>query len=172
MRADAEEVLAALLHDVRSPLGVAHGYVRMIREGRLPTDADRDRALEKTRDALGRMTELCNDATAGVVCGGKPQAVAMPAVEFVNAVRAQLDSQHAVLVCGDIAPLAIVHLETDPMVLVDGVVGVLLAWLHARRDAMVRAETRSATLVFLSHDRTAGSDDSVVVSLPLETVSA
>ncbi len=66
---DAAALLKAfsvLLHDVRTPLGVAHGYVRLLREGRLSTDADRARALQGVADALERMTRLSHDAAAYV----------------------------------------------------------------------------------------------------------
>jgi hypothetical protein len=59
---DAERVLAMLIHDVRTPLGVAHGYLRLVRGDKLPAAADRDRALASTQDALARVSRLCQDA--------------------------------------------------------------------------------------------------------------
>lgn len=53
-----------LLHDLRTPLGVAHGYARLLREERLTTDADRARALQGITDALERLTRLSRDASA------------------------------------------------------------------------------------------------------------
>ncbi len=66
---DASALLKAfsvLLHDVRTPLGVAHGYVRLLREDRLTTEADRARALQGIADALERLTRLSHDASAFV----------------------------------------------------------------------------------------------------------
>jgi hypothetical protein len=54
---------------------------------------------------------------------------------------------------------------------VDTVVGLLKASVHARRDSVVRAETRLDTLSFLRHERNAVTNDIVVVSLTLETHS-
>jgi len=47
-----------LLHDLRTPLGVAQGYLRLIRDGSLKTDADRDRALDQAASALGQVTRM------------------------------------------------------------------------------------------------------------------
>ena len=60
---DAERVLNLLIHDVRTPLGVAHGYLRLIREQRLTTPDDRERALVSTQQALGRISRLCEEAS-------------------------------------------------------------------------------------------------------------
>jgi signal transduction histidine kinase len=59
---DAERVLAVLIHDVRTPLGVAHGYLRLVRSDKLPSPEDRERALAGTQDALARISRLCQDA--------------------------------------------------------------------------------------------------------------
>lgn len=61
---DAERVLSVLIHDLRTPLGVAHGYLRLIRGDKLPSAEDRDKALASTQDALSRISRLCQDATA------------------------------------------------------------------------------------------------------------
>src|SRR4051794_36533258 len=61
---DAERVLSLLIHDLRTPLGVAHGYLRLIRADRLPSPEERDRALAGTQDALARISRLCQDAGA------------------------------------------------------------------------------------------------------------
>lgn len=60
---DAERVLQVLIHDVRTPIGVAQGYIRMIQDGRLASADEQARALVKTLDALGRIAKLCEDAS-------------------------------------------------------------------------------------------------------------
>lgn len=60
---DLDRVLSSLLHDLRSPLGVAGGYLRLLREGRLASAADTERAIVKTQEALRTMTRLCGDAS-------------------------------------------------------------------------------------------------------------
>src|SRR3954452_13626952 len=59
---DAERVLAVLIHDVRTPLGVAHGYLRLVRTDKLPSAEDRERALAGTQDALAKISRLCQEA--------------------------------------------------------------------------------------------------------------
>ena len=61
---DAERVLSVLIHDLRTPLGVAHGYLRLLRGDKLPSADDRDKALASTQDALARISRLCQDASS------------------------------------------------------------------------------------------------------------
>lgn len=63
---DAEKALNLLIHDVRAPLSVAQGYLRLLHQNRLDSDADRERALAQTMEALGRISRLCDDAAAYV----------------------------------------------------------------------------------------------------------
>jgi signal transduction histidine kinase len=60
---DAERVLSVLIHDLRTPLGVAHGYLRLIRGGKLTAADDCDKALASTQEALARISRLCQDAS-------------------------------------------------------------------------------------------------------------
>jgi hypothetical protein len=64
METDSDKALTLLVHDLRAPLSVAQGYLRLIKENRLPSPAERDRALAQTMDALGRIAKLCQDASA------------------------------------------------------------------------------------------------------------
>ena len=59
---DAERVLHALLHDLRTPLGAAQGYLRLIQEGQIKTAADQERALSRSLKALGDVARLCQSA--------------------------------------------------------------------------------------------------------------
>ena len=61
---EAEKALNLLVHDLRAPLSVAQGYLRLLQQNRLESDADRQRALTQTMEALGRIGRLCNDAAA------------------------------------------------------------------------------------------------------------
>jgi signal transduction histidine kinase len=51
---DAERVLQILLHDLRTPIGVAQGYLRMMQDGRLTEAADTERAVTKALQRLAR----------------------------------------------------------------------------------------------------------------------
>lgn len=76
---DLERVLSRLLHDLRSPMGVASGYLRMVRDGMLGEPADVDRAIGKAQDALRVMSGVCGDATAWLdfEAAGAPRQVAL-----------------------------------------------------------------------------------------------
>lgn len=53
------QVLNTLAHEIRTPLAVSQGYLKLCLDGRLATPDDRQRALQQTREALGVIAELC-----------------------------------------------------------------------------------------------------------------
>jgi signal transduction histidine kinase len=55
---DLVELLHLLGHELRSPAGVLLGYLRMLQEGRVSTEADRLRMYDTMRNALGRLAGL------------------------------------------------------------------------------------------------------------------
>lgn len=59
---EAAKALSLLVHDLRAPLSVAQGYLRLLQQNRLSAEADRTRAITQAMDALGRITRLCEDA--------------------------------------------------------------------------------------------------------------
>jgi signal transduction histidine kinase len=63
MSVDFSDILHVLAHELRTPIGIAHGYVRLLLEDRLPQDADRRRALEQMQKALGRLSELSQESS-------------------------------------------------------------------------------------------------------------
>ncbi len=63
MPVDINDILHVLAHELRTPVGIAHGYVRLLLEDRLPQEADRRRALEQTQKALRRLSELSHEST-------------------------------------------------------------------------------------------------------------
>lgn len=88
---DADKALNLLIHDVRAPLSVAQGYLRLLLQNRLESDVDRQRAITQTMDALGRIARFCDDAAA--YAAGTPAAGALPtsvvqAAGFVSQVSA------------------------------------------------------------------------------------
>jgi nitrogen-specific signal transduction histidine kinase len=64
MPVEINDILHVLAHELRTPVGIAHGYVRLLLEDRLPDGSERRRALEQTQKALSRLTELSHEATA------------------------------------------------------------------------------------------------------------
>jgi light-regulated signal transduction histidine kinase (bacteriophytochrome) len=73
------KALNLLIHDLRAPLSVAQGYLRLLQQNRLEAEADRLRALTQTMEALGRIGRLCEDAAAFVA---EPPATAAPLMRF------------------------------------------------------------------------------------------
>lgn len=53
-----------LIHDLRAPLSVAQGYLRLLQQNRLEAEADRTRAITQSMEALGRIARLCEEAAA------------------------------------------------------------------------------------------------------------
>lgn len=62
--ADLLRAFNLFIHDLRGPLSVAHGYLRLLREQRLTSEEERGRAIAQTADALGRISRLCADASS------------------------------------------------------------------------------------------------------------
>jgi signal transduction histidine kinase len=83
---DTERVLRVLIHDARTPIGVAQGYVRLLQEERLQTPEERERALSRAMDALGRIARLCDDAS-GFLASPNPET---PTTTISAAVLASL----------------------------------------------------------------------------------
>jgi signal transduction histidine kinase len=53
------QVLNTLAHELRTPLAVSQGYLRLYLEGRLQSPDDQRRALQQTSDAVARLSALC-----------------------------------------------------------------------------------------------------------------
>ena len=96
---ELEKVLTVLVHDVRTPLGVALGYVRLIKDERLPSAEERERALTRTLDALSRMWQLCQDADGFLSSSAPTTAVRVPV--FMARLEAQLGSGRVIRPAGD-----------------------------------------------------------------------
>ena len=55
------QVLNTLAHEIRTPLAVSQGYLKLYVDGRLTKPDDQQRALQQTREALGVIAVLCAD---------------------------------------------------------------------------------------------------------------
>src|SRR6187200_3206766 len=55
------QVLNTLAHEIRTPLAVSQGYLKLYLDGRLTNVDDTRRAFEQTRQALGTLATLCVD---------------------------------------------------------------------------------------------------------------
>ena len=55
------QVLNTLAHEIRTPLAVSQGYLKLYLDGRLTNADDQRRAFQQTREALGTLATLCTD---------------------------------------------------------------------------------------------------------------
>jgi len=79
--------LNVLLHELRTPLSVAQGYLRLLLENRLSDPTERQRAINQSMEALGRISAAC--AVAGEFANGTPSVDAhqYEAAELVEALQ-------------------------------------------------------------------------------------
>jgi signal transduction histidine kinase len=146
---DAERVLNLLIHDLRTPLGVAHGYLRLIREQRLTTPDDRERALAGTQQALGRISRLCDDASAFLAEPAELTPVRANIELLVERVTAQLREQGVTIATAAIAGASTMIVGAGVDRLAAAVSTVLQAMARSAADG-VRVETSGAELRFVA----------------------
>jgi hypothetical protein len=87
--------LDLLIHDVRTPLGVVLGYLRLIKEERLPSREERDHALAQSLEALGRVARLCSDGSeylAAHAAAAAEPTVSFEAAQLVALVKARMEA--------------------------------------------------------------------------------
>lgn len=133
---DAEKALNLLVHDVRAPLSVAQGYLRLLRQNRLESEADRERALAQSMEALGRISRFCDDAAAFIAKGSSdetPRSVVQVARFMTQVTEA----------CAALCPDAIVF-ESGPRPLPGAVGGTAIDRL-AQSLAVILCAVRRST---------------------------
>ena len=86
------QVLNTLAHEIRTPLAVSQGYLKLYLDGRFANEEDTRRAMEQTRQALGTLAALCVDmgkvsALAEGGARGVPERVT--SADFVQRLRTQ-----------------------------------------------------------------------------------
>ena len=92
MQPNLAQVLNTLAHEIRTPLAVSQGYLKLYLDGRLTNGDDTRRAFEQTRQALGTLATLCVDmgkvsTLSESASQGIPERVS--AADFVTGLRAQ-----------------------------------------------------------------------------------
>jgi hypothetical protein len=85
---DLVKALDLLIHDLRAPLSVAQGYLRLLRDGQLPDGEAQARAFADTGAALGRVARLCETASAIAHESDVPVLVSVPASLLLERLRA------------------------------------------------------------------------------------
>src|SRR4029450_9824344 len=90
MTPNLAQVLNTLAHEIRTPLAVSQGYLKLYLDGRLTNVDDTRKAFEQTRQALGTVATLCMgvgkmSALSESAARGIPERIA--AHDFVTSVR-------------------------------------------------------------------------------------
>ena len=90
--------MAKLVHDLRTPMGVAVGYLRLLRDHQLPGADDQQRALTQTVEALSAMSRLCQEASsfAAAVTAGAENIESVSAAVFTAELSDYLPSPLAI----------------------------------------------------------------------------
>lgn len=84
------QVLNTVVHEIRTPLAVSQGYLKLYLDGRLTNADDQRRAFQQTREALGTLATLCNDMSKVSALAEHPSPVLTARVtarEFVAHVQ-------------------------------------------------------------------------------------
>ncbi|MGE0813995.1 MAG: hypothetical protein AB7O28_21935 [Vicinamibacterales bacterium] len=143
---DLDRVLDTLLHDVRSPLGVAGGYLRLMREQRLQ-DADAlDRAIGKTQDALRTITTLCADAARWLTPLPVGEIATVETAAFAARVAESAGAQGVTVDVSAVGP-GVVRLEAAGLTVADAVASLLVSLAGATGGACA-GTTEGGTLQF------------------------
>jgi hypothetical protein len=98
MSLNLAQVLNTLAHEIRTPLAVSQGYLKLYLEGRLANEDDTRKAFEQTRQALGALATLCVDMgkVSAIAEGGSrgvPQRIAT--ADFVKRLKEQGETDGA-----------------------------------------------------------------------------
>lgn len=98
MSPNLAQVLNTLAHEIRTPLAVSQGYLKLYLDGRFANEEDTRRAFEQARQALGALAALCVDmgkvsAIADGASRGIPEHVS--ASDFVKRLGEQSDVEGA-----------------------------------------------------------------------------
>jgi hypothetical protein len=121
MKPDHEigKALNLLIHDLRAPLGVAHGYIRLITEGRLTSPDEQHGVLLQSLEALGRISRMCNDASAYLAAheldAPRPSAVSIVAAVLATRVAGALQSRGVACVVQKLSEQAVRAQHTDTL---------------------------------------------------------
>lgn len=121
-----ERALRVLIHDIRTPVGVAQGYLRLLQQGRLASGELRERAFQQALRAMEQLARLADHAEFLVEETPEAPRVAISSQLLVDRVCVRL-SASAVAVVESVAPHGLVRTTPDVDRLSDAIAGVLLS---------------------------------------------
>lgn len=108
---DLERVLEAVLHDVRSPLAAATGYLRLLREGRVAQGSESEHVIEQTQASLKAIASLCSNAEAWRRENGGSRETLLGARRLANDLSAAAAAHNVSIDVADILPNAEVKIQ-------------------------------------------------------------
>jgi signal transduction histidine kinase len=155
---DHERALAILVHDLRTPLGVASGYLRLVRDGRVPASTDPVVLLDRALEALRSISRLCVDADRWLNDSPVSRPATTSGSQLLSVLTSELATRNITLQGVDDVPAGQLLVAGDAGELADAVVEVLSA--AARPTAgPVRVECASQGDELVLVVRNAGDGD-------------
>jgi light-regulated signal transduction histidine kinase (bacteriophytochrome) len=151
MQVESSKVFSIIAHELRSPLGVIQGYVRMLRQQRTPDDPE-TRMLTAILDATGRISTAAKHASelAAWQDGGPPADAHVSPLSVSTLLRrvAESDVLLRPVELAATPPAADRVVATTHAGSVAAAVAALVVWLQRNRpEEPVRLDARDATLV-------------------------
>ena len=137
------KALNLLIHDLRAPLGVAHGYLRLLKEHRLSSADEQDRALTQAIESLGRVSRLCSDASAylsTVESPALPAEIVVPASDLAERIGGAVQAIGLAWITGTVPAGSIKVTRAD---IVASAVATILA--SSRRAAGTAPDSTATT---------------------------
>lgn len=98
MKPDLAQVLNTLAHEIRTPLAVSQGYLKLFLDGRFQDAEETRKAMEQTRQALGTLATYCLDMgkiSALAEGGARGIPSRLTATDLVMSVREHTEVRHA-----------------------------------------------------------------------------
>lgn len=132
---ESDRVLHTLLHELRTPLSAACGYLRLVREQLLGTPEERDLALASMQHALGGISRLCEDAGAFLIDTPADTPTQVIAAQvLVNWVVAVLRARGLATMADAVDRRHVVPIGGNPGRVAEAIVTLLGAVTHQAED--------------------------------------
>ena len=145
MPVDISSVLHVLAHELRTPAGIAQGYLRMLLDEKLTEPADRRRALEQTQKALARVSELTAESSRLARWlqeqHGPPRA-SLDARALIARVVSEAGVEPPVRVKGDVAPSGVAIPTADDDALTAAIVSMVRVTAREMKNQPCAIEVR------------------------------
>jgi len=140
---DHERALAILVHDLRTPLGVASGYLRLVRDGRVPPSTEPVVLLDRALEALRSISRLCMDADRWLNDAPVSRPATTSGPQLLSVLTSELATRNITLQGVDEIPAGQLLLAGDAGELADAVVEVLSAAARPTTADPLRVECAS-----------------------------